>query len=144
MELQNLDNNLNLKFKCIEAPLYKINGEPAYIAGEWEGHRSNKFERTRKCIRTNDVKNLLDGCDFYNSNPQRRHFSLKSYEEKGFKPCMKTFKEAYYTSKDIDKEKDIWPSKKSELAINLEPKKNYFNYRDNYNRSLLKKFNESY
>ena len=129
-----------MKVDYIEAPLYKIDNVPAFMAGEWEGSKSNKFERTRLCIRPHDLKDVLHGCDFFNANPQKRHFDRKYSIEKSFKPSIKTFERAYYTSKDIDKVKEIWPTKKTELAINLTPKKHYFHYRDKYQKDLLKKY----
>lgn len=125
-----------------EAPVYKIEGVPAYIAGEWPGQKTNKFERTKKCIKSNDMKDILLGCDFFNQNPRKKHFNIPLGREKEFKPCMRIFKQAYYTSKDIDREIDLWPSKKSELMINLEPKKHYFQYKDAYVKELLKKHEE--
>lgn len=126
----------------IEAPLYKIEGIPAHIAGEWPGHKSNKFDRTRKCIKSNDMPDILHGCDFFNQNPRKKHFTFPPTKEFEFKPCIKVFKEAYYTSKDIDEEKEIWPAKGQDLAINLEPKKHYFNFKDTYMKNIIKKHQE--
>lgn len=129
-----------MKVDYIDAPLYKIEDVPAYLAGEWQGSKSNKFERTRLCIRPHDLKDVLHGCDFFNANPQKKHFDQRYSVEKSFKPSIKTFERAYYTSKDIDKVKEIWPTKKTELAINLTPKKHYFHYRDKYQKDLLRKY----
>ena len=129
------------KSTIIEAPCYKIDGVPAYRAGEWEGHKSNKFERTRLCIHSNDMPELLQGCDFFNQNPRKRHFTIPPGKEEEFKPCVKIFQRAYYTSKELDvKESDIKPTPKSDLMITLEPKKHYFNYKDKYTQGLLKKY----
>jgi hypothetical protein len=125
-----------MKFNYPQAPLKLLDGIPSFKAGEWLGHKSNKFERIRKCIRPVDKEDVLLGCDFFNQNPRKRHFSLEPTKESEFRPCMKIFKEAYYTSKDLSREVIIWPQKKRENNINLEQKRHYYQYRDEYIEKL--------
>ena len=42
---------MSSKYLYLKAPVYYIDGIPAYKAGEWPGIKSNKFENTRKIIR---------------------------------------------------------------------------------------------
>ncbi len=132
-----------MKYTFPEAPLYKVDGIPNDIAGEWTGHKSNKFERTRKCIKAVDKEDILHGSDFFNQNARKRHFSIGPSTEKGFKPCMRVYPEAYYTSKDISDQVVIWPQQKNEAILNLQPKKHYFEQRDTYIESLNNKAKRS-
>ena len=125
------------------APIHIINGEQAFKAGEWHGSKSNKFERTRKCIRPKDKEDVLQGCDFFNQNPRKKHFTIEPGKEKEFKPCMKVFKEAYYTSKDISEQILIWPQKQNNEILRIEPKKHYYQYRDEYINKLNDKSKRS-
>ena len=68
-----------MNFVYPEAPLRILDNVPAYKAGEWEGSKSNKFERIKKPIRTNDKKDVLLGCDFFNQNPRKKHFTIPPY-----------------------------------------------------------------
>lgn len=132
-----------MNFTYPKPPLVTIDGVPAFSAGEWIGHKSNKFERVRKCIRAVDKEDVLHGCDFFNQNPRKRHFTISPSKEIEFKPVMKVFKEAYMTSKDISDEPEIWPQKRKEHEINLEAKRHYYQYRDSYINKLNEKARRS-
>ena len=56
---------------------------------------------------------------------------------------MKVFKEAYYTSKDISEQILIWPQKQNNELLKIEPKKHYYQYRDEYISNLNEKSKRS-
>ena len=52
-----------MEFKILNAPMYYIEGVPAYKTGEWMGHKGCKFGPTRKIVRPIEKENpLLTGC----------------------------------------------------------------------------------
>lgn len=122
-----------MNFTYPKPPLQMIDNIPAYKAGEWEGSKSNKFNRVRKPIKAVDKEEVLLGCDYFNQNPRKKHFNISNSSEATFKPCMKIFKQAYIsTNNNTNKEALIRPQSKKESEINLELKKHYFEYRDEY------------
>ena len=76
------------KYVELNAPIYKIDGIPAFKAGEWPGLKSNKFENTRKMIKA------IEKGIFFSENeplkkPRHKTFEVKKSSEYKFKPCMK-------------------------------------------------------
>ena len=74
-----------------KAPVYKIDGVPAYKVGEWPGIKSNKFENTRRIIRA------VEKGIFFSENepvlkPRHRPFNERYSEEYVFRPCLKKVK----------------------------------------------------
>jgi len=73
------------------APVYKIEGIPAYKAGEWPGIKSNKFENTRRIIRA------VEKGIFFSENepivkPRRQSLNQRYSKEYVFRPCLKKVK----------------------------------------------------
>lgn len=107
---------------------------------EWKGQKPSKFEGTRKIIHTLDKKDVLLGCDYFNQNPRKRHFKPESSKETVFQPSIKIFKDSYLTSKNkSNNEKEILPQKREEDKMRLEPKKHYYEYREEYIKGLNSK-----
>ena len=73
------------------APVYKIDNNPAYKAGEWPGIKSNKFDNTRRIIKA------VERGIFFSENeplirPRHKSFNPRYSQEYKFRPCLKKVK----------------------------------------------------
>ena len=77
-----------MEFTYGKAPVYCINGVPAYKAGEWPGIKSNRFENTRRIIQPKNCGII------FNENeplppPRRKILHPGPSPEYVFRPCCK-------------------------------------------------------
>lgn len=77
-----------------KAPLYKVDGVPAYKAGEWPGIKSNHFTPTRRIIRAINKEtvfssNYLVNVDDYLPIYGRKHFKITPSKEKFYRPGIR-------------------------------------------------------
>lgn len=56
---------MSSKYLYLKAPVYYIDGIPAYKAGEWPGIKSNKFDNTRTIIHPVTNELFFKGIFFY-------------------------------------------------------------------------------
>ena len=76
-----------MELKIIPAPLYKDNnGIPAYKSGEWQGIKSNHFDRTRLMLR--QIRKNPN----YERKLSYRHIEEKPSKEYIFRPSLKLVK----------------------------------------------------
>lgn len=134
-------------YKHCPPPIRKINGIPAYKAGEWPGLKSNKFPNTKKIILVENHKIFFDTKDTL-PIPKKKYFNSCSTEEWTFKPGTKRVKPIIKQEKKLlfteqfplksDKETKIFNCS----MINIMMKKEYdFERRDNYYKKKEKEFN---
>ena len=98
------------KYLLGTAPVYKLDGVPAYKAGEWYGQKSNKFDNTRRIIQA--VENGI----FFPENepivkPRRKVLDPGYSKEYVFKPSIRIIKPIHEHKTKGRFEGEIFPTK---------------------------------
>lgn len=87
-----------MNFTYPEAPISKIDGVPAYAAGEWPGIKSNKFERIRKVIRPVDQEQIVFGSQSFKQHANKRHYPERLSKELEYRRSKRESSRSYLKS----------------------------------------------
>jgi len=92
-----------MQLQNFPAPMYYLDGIPAYKVGEWYGHKSCKFGPTRRIVRPNNIENpILTGTHgVADIMPKKKHFEIKETQEYKFRPTCKLVNENYNRNEKI-------------------------------------------
>lgn len=98
-----------MNIEVLNAPMYYIDGVPAYKTGEWNGHKSCKFGPTRKIVRQiSDHKFSLNDMEGQvNLMARKKKIPAYYHEPYEFKPSLKQVKDPISIRERIESIKPI-------------------------------------
>ena len=130
-----------MQLQYLNAPMYYIEGIPAYKTGEWMGQKGCKFGPTRKIVRpVNNENPILTGNHgTAHIMPRKKHFEYNPTPEYVFRPCCKMVNENFNRKERIESIKPV----KQEIIIHKErpERKHQFGYLENRDFEIKSKLN---